>query len=246
MKTIEVLDVILRRKGSILFSLILLFVMSATLSAQTKSGKFTITGTVTDASLYPVPNAIVLIDGRLRNSLTDADGKYKVRAGKDAERICILTHENGFLEVPISGKKRINFQFGRDIPLKPHDLKVMKDDEVVNIGYDTIKKNQVATQVTKINGTSVKHPPYSDIYEMIRDKVAGVRVNGKDIIINGSDYYFDSAPPLLVVDGTNVSSLSGIPPSSVSSVEVLKNASTTIYGTRGYGGVIIVTTTKDK
>ena len=244
MKTPAFSFVIERRRIAIFLALIILFLVSASSSAQKNNLKTRITGSVIDASNYPIPNAIVLIDDQFTNSITDADGKYKVRANKDAERICILTSGNGFIEVPINGMTRINFQFGRDIPLKPQDLNFTQEDEIINNGYDTINKKHLATQVTKINGKSVEHVPYSNLYEMVQENVAGVRVNGDDIIINGADYYRNPVPPLYIVDGTNVNSLSGIPPSAVSSIEVLKNASTTIYGTRGYGGVIIVTTGK--
>jgi len=69
-----------------------------------------------------------------------------------------------------------------------------------------------------------------------------VRVNGTDIIIPGASYYQEAVPPLLVVDGVTVNTLSGIPPSAVESITVLKSASATIYGTRGYGGAVVVTT----
>jgi hypothetical protein len=216
--------------------------LSANLSAQKYDRSTLITGSVVDASLYPVRDAIVLIDGQVTNSITNSEGKYKVRAKKSAEKICVVSHENGFIEVPINGMSRINFQFECEILLKPDEMNIAKENEMVNNGYGNIKKKHSAMQVIKINGKSFHHIPYQNLNEIIQERVAGVRVIGNDIVINGPDYYFRPVPPLLVLDGVYVNSLAGIPPSSVSSIEVLKNLSTVIYGTRGYDGVIIVTT----
>ena len=225
-----------------LFTVILLLLFSSGLTAQKSKTGTTITGTVTDASLYPVANAIVLIDGQKSNALTNSDGRYKVRVKKDASMIGILTSDIGFMEIPIDGMTRINFQFSNKVPIYSDFLKNDSCGEEVNIGYNSIKKKHLTSQIKKINGTASNEVPYSNIYEMIEDNVAGVRVNGTDIVIPSSQYYINPVPPLLVVDGTSVSSLSGIPPSIVESISVLKSAAATIFGTRGYGGAIIVTT----
>jgi TonB-dependent SusC/RagA subfamily outer membrane receptor len=112
----------------------------------------------------------------------------------------------------------------------------------INIGYNSIKKKHLTTQATEIDGPDRKFVPYSNIYEMIQSEVAGVRFNGKDLIIHGPDYYVNPVPPLLVVDGVCVNSLSTIPSSCVESIVVLKSAAAAIYGTRGSGGAILVTT----
>jgi len=242
MKTINVLNKTDKMKIKILFSIMFIVLLSPNLTAQKNNMKTSITGAVFDVSLYPVVNAIVLIDGHNSNSLTNSDGKYKVRVKRNTEKIGILTSDNGFIEAPINGMTRINFQFSTNVSVQQHKLNIIQGDEEVNIGYNSIKKKHLTTQVTKIDGTDRKFVPYSSIYEMIQTEVAGVRVNGTDIIIHGSDYCLSPIPPLLVVDGVYVNSLSAIPPSVVESIVVLKSAAATIYGTRGYGGAILITT----
>jgi TonB-dependent SusC/RagA subfamily outer membrane receptor len=226
----------------IFFSIILSAFTAPGLTAQKGHAKTTITGRVVDASMYPVPNAVVMIDGRDVNVLTNSDGRYKVRVDGNADMIGILTAKEGFLELPVNGMKRINFQFSNNLTGQPAELKPDTGDEDVNIGYGTIKKKHISSQATTLEKPVGKKDPYSNIYEMIQEEAAGVRVNGTDIIIPGAGFYQEAVPPLLVVDGTTVNTLSGIPPSAVESITVLKSASATIYGTRGYGGAVVLTT----
>ena len=242
MKTIKISNKIDKVQIEILFSIIFPILFSAGLTAQKSNMKTTITGTVVDASYYPVVNAIVLVDGHISNSFTKSDGKYKVRVKRNAEKIGILTSEYGFIEVPINPMTRINFQFKTNVSPPRDELSGNTGDEVINIGYSSIKKKHLTTQATEIDGPDRKLVPYSNIYEMIQSEVPGVRFNGKDLIIHGSDYYVSPVPPLLVVDGLCVNSLSAIPPSTVESIVVLKSASAIIYGTRGSGGAILITT----
>jgi TonB-dependent SusC/RagA subfamily outer membrane receptor len=242
MKTIKIPNKIDKVQIEILLSIIFPILFSAGLTAQKSNMKTTRTGTVVDVAYYPVVNAIVLVDGHNSNSFTQSDGKYKVRVKRDAEKIGILTSENGFIEVPINTMTRINFQFKTNVSPPRDELSGNTGDEVINIGYSSIKKKHLTTQTTEIDGPDRKLVPYSNIYEMIQREVAGVRVNGTDIIIHGSDFYLNPIPPLLVVDGVYVNSLSAIPPSVVESIVVLKSAAAAIYGTRGYGGAILITT----
>jgi TonB-dependent starch-binding outer membrane protein SusC len=242
MKTNKVSKKTDKMRIKILFSIMVFVLFSANLTAQKNNMKTVITGTVVDASLNPMANAIVLVDGQKSNSLTNSYGKYKVRVKRNAEKIGILTSDNGLIESSINGISRINFQFSTNGPVQLQELNIDLCDEEVNIGYNAIKKKHLTTQITKIDGTDKKFVPYSSIYEMIQREVAGVRVNGTDIIIHGSDYYLNPIPPLLVVDGVYVNSLSTFPPSTVESIVVLKSAAAAIYGTRGYGGAILITT----
>lgn len=229
---------------NLLFSLIFFALFSTILTAQKGNMRTTITGSVVDASLYPVSDAIVLLDGQKSKAITNSDGKYKVWVKRNAEKIGILTLRNGLIEVPIDGMTRINFQLSTNVIEKPLELNNDPGEEEVNIGYNSIKKKHLTTQSKKIDGSDRKFVPYSNIYEMIREEVAGVRVNGSEIIIHGADYYLSPVPPLLLVDGVCVNSLSTIPPSCVESIVVLKSAAAAVYGTRGYGGAILVTTAR--
>jgi TonB-dependent SusC/RagA subfamily outer membrane receptor len=77
---------------------------------------------------------------------------------------------------------------------------------------------------------------------MIRRQDASIRISGESIIIQDSKDFFGQVPALLVVDGVYVNSISNIPPASVESISILKGTSAAIYGSRGYGGAIVIKT----
>jgi TonB-dependent starch-binding outer membrane protein SusC len=211
-------------------------------SAQKNNKKITITGTVIDASGNPVGNAIVMIDGKNTSSLTDSKGHYQVKVKSSAEKIGILTFGSGIIEESISGRTEINLKFGVTTIQKQVEPEIESGEEGVNTGYNYVKKKNLTTEVSTIDGTNKKYASYSSVYEMIQREVAGVKVSGTDIIINDSKDFFGSIPALLVVDGTYVTDLSSIPPSAVESIEVLKGTAAAIYGSRGYGGAIVIKT----
>lgn len=205
-----------------------------------QKGKLTVTGTVVDASGNPVSNAIVLIDGEETRSRTNEAGKYKVKVKADAESIAILTFSNGMLGELIAGREEIDFNFGTTVlnsggPLDP-------GDEAINTGYGVTRKKDLTTQVNKIDGTDKKFKSYSSIYEMIQRECSGVAVSNGRIIIQDSRNLQGHVPPLFVVDGTYVDNISHIAPTTVESIEVLKGTSAAIYGSRGFGGAIVIKT----
>lgn len=117
-------------------------------------------------------------------------------------------------------------------------------EETINIGYGTIKKKDRTTSVSslKVDNSS----GYSDIYDYLKGRVAGVTVQGTTIRVRGSRSVLGDNDPLILVDGLEMSDLSSISPDSVDSIEVLKDASTAIYGARGANGVILITLKKAK
>lgn len=115
------------------------------------------------------------------------------------------------------------------------------EDEEVNIGYQKVRKRDstASTASVKVNRGS----GYTDIYEYLRGRVAGVEVNGTSIRIRGEHSINSSNEPLILVDGMVTDDISNITPDEVESIDVLKDAATTaIYGSRGANGVILITT----
>jgi TonB-dependent SusC/RagA subfamily outer membrane receptor len=223
----------------ILFSLLCI----QNLSAQ-KAKKIKITGTVLGVDKEPISNAMVLIDGEKTNSTTDLKGKYSVKAKADAAKIMIVTFGNGTFEDSINGRTEIDFNFSTISVSTAQDAEISAGDEAVNSGYNTQKRKYTTTQIGKIDGTDEKFRTYSTIYDMIQREVSGVRVTGETIVVGESKNMWGYIYPLLLVDGVEVPSISDIKPSAVKSVEVLKGTSAAMYGTRGYGGVIMITTKK--
>jgi TonB-dependent SusC/RagA subfamily outer membrane receptor len=229
-------------KIKIFFLILLSFLLIGSVSAQKSNKKITITGTVLDAANNPIVNAMIMIDNEKTSSVTDSKGNYKVKVKPDASTIGIFTFGSGIKEEKISGRTEIDFKFGVKASQEVTDEIVKPGEEGVNVGYGNVKKKNLTNQVNKINGTDKKYASYKSISEMIQREVSGVKISGSSVIIQDSKDFFGAVYALIVVDGVYMDYLPEIPPSSVKSVEVLKGASAAIYGTRGYGGVILIKT----
>jgi len=235
--------------GNILkfFLLVLLSVlMSDKTTAQKAGKKISISGSVIDARLYPVANAIIMIDGQKTDVMTDHDGKYRIRVSSDARKIGTVSFGDGLIEQEINGRARINFIYSsREERMNPAGLQDLSlGEEAVNTGYGHTKKKYLTNSVKRINARERRYASYKSIKEMLEREASGVRIIGEDIIIRGSSNLYGWVPALLMVDGVPVDDLEGISPRVVESIEVLKDASASIYGTRGYGGAVLITTRK--
>ena len=114
-------------------------------------------------------------------------------------------------------------------------------EEEVNIGYQKIKKKDSTAATAKLNVE--RGSGYSNIYEYLQGRVAGVEVVGTSIRIRGDHSINSSNEPLIIVDGMEVGDISDLSPEEVETIDVLKNAATTaLYGSRGANGVILITT----
>jgi len=210
-------------------------------SAQKHSQK-TITGRVTDLYSGPIAKAIIMVDNQKTNSVTDSRGNYKVKIDPGASTIGVFTFGIGTIEDSIKGRNVINFNFKVVNTKKFATAPRSSGEEGVNTGYSPVKRKNTTTEITSVDGTDKKYDSYSSIYEMIQRESSGVDVKGHDIVIQGSQNMLGTVPPLFVVDGTYVDDISTITPSSVKSIEVLKGTSPAIYGSRGYGGAIVIKT----
>jgi TonB-dependent SusC/RagA subfamily outer membrane receptor len=253
------------------FIILLYFFCLYSLSAQSLDKKITITGAVLDSENRPIVDAIIMIDDQKTSSKTDSEGKFKVRVKPNASKIGIFTFGNGYFEERIGGRTLIDISFkiaafkrGPDWNIAPGELEVNGKsenisfyrlmglqgkntaigEELVDIGYAQIKKKYLTTDISFIDGTKKKYASYSSVYDMIQREVSGVMIFGKKIIIQGASNITGSVGPLVIVDGVSVSSsdLDYIAPSSVESISVLKGTAAAIYGSRGYGGAIIIKT----
>jgi len=231
-------------KIKVLLLVVLSFLCFNTISAQKAGKKITLTGVVHDASGNPITNAIVMIDGERTSSLTDFKGAFKIKVKSNAQRIGIFTFGSGILEEAIDGRTEINLKFGVTAAHQSQgqDQVAEAGEAGVNTGYTYVKEKNLTNEVSKIDGTKKKYASYTSIYEMIQREVSGVKVSGTNIIIHDSKDFFGSVPALLVVDGTYVNDLSNIAPISVESIEVLKGTAAAMYGSRGYGGVVLIKT----
>jgi TonB-dependent starch-binding outer membrane protein SusC len=210
-------------------------------SAQKSNKKIEITGNVLDVDGKPIANAVVMIDGKNTNATTDAQGNYKIKVSPNASRIGIFTFGSGIKEEDIAGRILVNFNFGV-VSGQQEEPAVAPGDELVNTGYTNVRKKNKTTEISQVDTEDSKQA-YSSIYDMLRT-VPGVMISGTTINIQDSKNLLGTVPPLIIVDGVPVEDISYLSPSTVKKVEVLKSTAAAMYGTRGYGGVILITTKK--
>ena len=116
-----------------------------------------------------------------------------------------------------------------------------KTDDTVNIGYGTTTKDALTASVGQLKSDN-STVTYSNMYEYLEGRIPGVTVVGDKIRIRETGPLNEGGEPLLIVDGIEVNDLNSINPNDVESVEVLKDASASIYGVRGGNGVVLITT----
>jgi TonB-dependent SusC/RagA subfamily outer membrane receptor len=231
-------------KTKLFFLFLLTILCVSNTSAQKNNKKITIEGTVVDISNRPVVNAIIMIDDQKTNSTTDAKGNFKIKVKQNAGKIGIFTFGNGIYEEPINGRTRIDFILNTQVTLKEVNRKRPDNEEEINVGYGTVKQKNSIYQISKIDTVYKKYATYNSIYDLIRGELMGegVRVDpGNNILIEGLNTLMGPTSPLIVVDGIIVSSIDYIHPQMVKSIEVLKGASASVYGSRGSNGVILIT-----
>jgi len=201
----------------------------------------TIKGTVvSEADGYPLPGVTVKVLGTNNATVTDIDGNYT-----------LSTNSAGTLEYSFVGCKTQTRKFSGSQTI---DITLADDsnmlDEVVMIGYGTMKKSDLTGSVATVNTDQMKKVPAVSIDQALQGRAAGVSVNlnsgqpgaGATVRIRGIGTVND-ANPIYVVDGVITDNINFLSPNDIASMEVLKDASSTaIYGSRGANGVILVTT----
>ena len=231
--------------------------------AQKQNRKIKISGVVTDINLKPVKGAMIFVDQMKTNSVTNSKGFYRIRVAPTANQILVYSPLYGTQEIEIKSNLTdfrnavIDFKLiAVDAQITPQDKKnyemfrvqttkpIHKEDEMTNIGYGMVSRRNVNTSVNRIEGQRNYQQSYSNIFEMIKVEVPGVEVIGKTIRIRNAYSFQLNTDPLFVVDGIIVPVIDDISPFDVTSIEVLKGASASIYGAQGGNGVILITTLK--
>ena len=214
-----------------------LMFMVTSVSAQT------VKGVVTDNTGEPIIGASVMEVGVAGNGgVTDIDGNFTVNLKGKSKKLKISYIGMKAKEVSVAGKETI------DIKLEDDNTTL---NDVVVIGYGTMKKKDLTGSVASIGSKELADIPVSSVGEAMTGKLAGVNITTTEgspdadikIRVRGGGSLSQDNSPLYIVDGFPVSSISDIAPSEIETIDVLKDASSTaIYGARGANGVIIVTT----
>ena len=205
----------------------------------------TIKGQILDETESSMIGVSVLVKGTTIGTVTDFDGNYtlEVPSGKNILEISYIGYKTK--EITIGNNSLIN------IKMEP-DTQAL--DEVVVIGYGTVKKRDLTGAVASMKNEDVTVAPTSNVMEALQGKIAGMDIVkssgqvGEDvsILLRGSRSIYGSNEPLFIIDGIP-GSYSQVNPSDIESVDVLKDASSTaIYGSAGANGVVIITTKRGK
>ncbi|MDA3904929.1 MAG: TonB-dependent receptor plug domain-containing protein [Bacteroidales bacterium] len=234
----------MKHKITILLLLSLFIVGSSYAQNKKKSKKVILKGLVLSADSTAIQNATIFIDGKTSNVKTDAEGRFRLKVKPTVKSITVFTLFYGVAEYAYHGEEEITFVLSSDNAVHQDELNSPQNREgdQINVGYGTRSKRNLTTSVGEVDEDHLKNARhYTNIYDMIRGEVPGVVVSGNSITIRGISSLNLSNEPLYVVNGSPVSSISGISPNDVKSISVLKGSSAAIYGSRGANGVILIT-----
>jgi TonB-linked SusC/RagA family outer membrane protein len=240
------------KKLKLLMALLALGVSSVSW-AQTQ-----ITGTVLDEANVPLPGANVLEKGTTNGVQTDFDGNFAISISNDDAVLVISYIGFATKEIPLDGSNSYSIQLGESSTGL---------DEVVVIGYGSVKKSDITGAVASISSETLTEQRRTDLGQAVRGTVAGVdvrrlnskpgsplaiRIRGNTVITNNNqanrdghsdDVTNDLSRPLYVVDGIFLDNINLLNPADIQQMDILKDASATaIYGSRGANGVVIITT----
>ena len=201
-------------------------------------------GTVTDEAGEPVIGATVKVQGSNEGAITDFEGNYSVKAASNAT---LSFSYVGYVpqEVNVGGRSTINVTLAEDNTTL---------NDVVVIGYGTMKKKLVTGATVQVKGEDIAKLNTTNALEAMQSSTPGVQITqsstqpgkGYKVYIRGIGTT-GSASPLYVIDGVAGGNLDGINPNDIESIDVLKDAaSAAIYGARAANGVILVTTKQGK
>ncbi|MBS4061406.1 MAG: TonB-dependent receptor [Bacteroidetes bacterium] len=219
-----------------LFTLIIFVLIASNVIGQSRQ----ISGVVKDTKGTPLPGVTVQLVGTTIGTTTNLDGFYQISLTTEAVRFSYI----GFKDQTVQtiGRTSIDVVLEEDVTLL---------DEAIVIGYGTQKKKDLTTAVAVVDEKALKDRPLISAAEGLQGKAAGVQViqpSGKPgaglaVRVRGATSVLAGNEPLYVVDGFPTTDIRSINPSDISSMSVLKDASSAaIYGARAANGVVIITT----
>lgn len=212
----------------------------------TAMGQRTISGTVTDENQAPLMGVSVVVKGTTVGALTNESGGYTLEVPANATTLSFTFIGMKGQDVEIAGQTTINLVMQVDVGLL---------DEVIVVGYGTMRKKDLTGAVSSVKPASIENQKPQTVQDVLRGNVAGLSVGfstnakgGGSLEIRGDNTLKTSSNPLLVLDGVIYQgAMEDINPNDIESIDVLKDASSSaIFGARAANGVIIITTKRGK
>ena len=213
--------------------------------ASIQQQTITVSGVVMGSDGEPLMGVNVVEKGTTNGTITDLDGKYTLNVGPNA---VLQFSYIGYVssDIAVNGQRTVNVTMKED----SQNL-----DEVVVVGYGTVRKADLAGSVSVLDNKAFKDQPIKHVSDALQGRVSGVQVQSSGvpggtvkIRVRGSGSINRSNDPLYVIDGiVRESGLTGLNPDDIQSMQILKDASSTaIYGSRGANGVVLITTKTGK
>jgi TonB-linked SusC/RagA family outer membrane protein len=211
---------------------------------STQQEQKVIKGKVYDQSGAGIPGVSIVVKGTTTGTTTDIDGIYSLILPANAKTLIFSFVGMKKQEIAIEGKTNIN------IILEEETIGL---EEVVAIGYGTVRKSDVTGALASVSEKTIREKPVQNAVQAMQGKAAGVDIVSNvrpgevaSVSIRGSRSFSGTNSPLYVVDGIILmGSINDINPNDIASMEILKDASATaIYGSRGANGVVLITTKK--
>jgi TonB-linked SusC/RagA family outer membrane protein len=212
-----------------------------------KLPEITVNGVVVDGEGQPLRGVTIKVIGLGTGTVTDVNGKFSIKLNDG--RAVLSFSSVGFASQNIEVRNKTELRVV--LQAKQSEL-----NDVVVVGYGTVKKSDITGSVSSIKAADFKNNQVTSIAQVLQGRASGVQVINSDatpgakpnIRIRGTNSLGTSSEPLFVIDGyPSNEDLSSINPNDIESIEVLKDASATaIYGSRGANGVILITTKRGK
>lgn len=229
------------RKSRPFFFLVLLLLNCLAVLAQSRN----ITGKITDQSTgQPLTGVTITVKGTTITAISNAQGEFALTVPSSNATLVISYVGMGTQEVDVASRSYI--------PVAMSSTQKSMD-EVVVIGYGTVKKRDLTGAVSSIKGEEIVRTPTFNAVQAMQGRISGVDITrasgvagaGSNITVRGNRSINGNNSPLYVIDGFQGGNISDLNPNDIESIDVLKDASSTaIYGAQGANGVIIVTTKK--
>lgn len=223
------------------FLLFVLCLIGASIYAQSMK----VTGKVVDGDGLEVIGASVVVKGAAGvGTITDLNGTYSLTVNDASKDVLVFSYVGmASQEIKVNGRSQINVTLKSDAVLL---------DEVVAIGYATVKRKDLTGSVASVNSKELSKIPTSDVTQALAGRMAGVQVMQSEgapgasisIRVRGGISITQSNEPLYIIDGfPSEDGMYTLDPAEIESIDILKDASATaIYGARGANGVVVITT----
>ncbi|WP_423130035.1 TonB-dependent receptor [Gaoshiqia sp. Z1-71] len=239
-------------------------ILSSSSSVLSSQQNRPVTGKVTDASGMPLPGVTVVVKGTTIGAITDSEGNFSLSNAAPSGVLVFSFVGMKSLEIPVGSQTAVTVSLSEE---------TVGIEEVVAIGYGTMKKSDLTGSVTSLRTENLNKGVKASLNQLLSGRAAGVRIiqnsnepgGGITVNIRGAGSITAGSQPLYVVDGLPIdntapitasgrnyvssntvrSPLNSINPADIESIEILKDASATaIYGSRGANGVVMITTKK--